>query len=294
MSTNIIERAVVKALIPKRIKDSNKGTYGRVLIVTGSGGMIGSGCLCANSALFSGAGLVYVAVPEEIAELYNIKLTEPIIIKLPSTNQALSLRGLDALMSEVKNKDVVVIGPGLGRRFTTGRLVEEFVMKCEKPMVIDADGLNLLKGSTALKNAKAPVIITPHPGEMATLCGITVDEVQNNRIQVAIRFSKEYNVIVVLKGSGTIVSIPDGRYYINPTGNPGMATAGTGDVLAGLIGGLLGQGLKPEDACVAGVYIHGAAGDRAASQKGEHGIVAGDVTGAIPYCIKSLVEDDLH
>jgi len=291
---NTIEKALVKGLIPKRIKDSNKGTYGRVMIVTGSGGMIGSGCLCASSAMLSGAGLVYVAVPEELSQIYNIKLTEPIIIKLPSISQSLSFRGLDTLMSEVRNKDVVVIGPGLGRNFTTGRLVEEFVQKCEKPMVIDADGLNLLKGSMALKNAKAPVIITPHPGEMAALCGITVEEVQNNRIQVAIRFSKEYNVNVVLKGSGTIVSTPDGRCFINPTGNPGMATAGTGDVLAGLIGGLLGQGLEPADACIAGVYIHGAAGDLAALKKGQHGVIAGDVAEAIPYSIKYLVEDDFH
>lgn len=284
----IIEKGMVQGLIPIRMQDTNKGDYGRILIVTGSAGMTGSGCLCASSTLLSGAGLVYVAVPDSLSEIYSLKLIEPIILKIPSINGVMALRGLGTLESFLKSKDVVIIGPGLGRSFTTGRLVEEFVGRCEKPMVIDADGLNLLCGLNVLGNTKAPVIITPHPGEMARLCGITIEEVQNNRIKVSTEFSGEYNVIVVLKGSKTVVAAPDGRVYINSTGNAGMATAGTGDVLAGLIGGLLGQGLNPLDASIAGVFIHGAAGDLAAERKGQHGIIASDVAEAIPYCIKSL------
>jgi len=290
LKISLIDEYMVQKLIPKRESDSNKGNYGRVLIVTGSAGMTGSGCLCALSALLSGAGLVYVAVPEELAQIYSLKLTEPIIVKVPSIHEAMALRGLETLTLTAKNKDVVVLGPGIGRSFTTGRLIEEFVKVCEKPMVIDADGLNLLGDLKVFKNAKAPVIITPHPGEMARIYGITVDEVQNNRIEVATKFAKEYNVIVVLKGSRTIVAFPDGRVYINPTGNAGMATAGTGDVLAGLIGGLLGQGLEPIQACIAGVYLHGATGDMVAAKKGQHGVIAGDIAEALPYCIKNLAD----
>lgn len=293
LKTSLIDEHMIQRLIPERKSDSNKGTYGRVLIVTGSAGMTGSGCLCALSALYSGAGLVYVAVPEELASVYSLKLIEPIIVKVPSIQEAMALRGLEVLIQNVKNKDVVVLGPGIGRRFTTGRLVEEFVKVCEKPMVIDADGLNLLGDLKIFQNIKAPVIITPHPGEMARLYSITVGEVQNNRIEVATKFAKEYNVIVVLKGSKTIIAAPDGSIYINPTGNAGMATAGTGDVLAGLIGGLMGQGLEPIQACIAGVYLHGAAGDIVATNKGQHGVIAGDVAEALPYSMKDLTYTNL-
>lgn len=284
-----IDKSIVQGIIPDRKPDTSKGDYGRILIVTGSSGMTGSGCLCASAALLSGAGLVYVAVPDSLAQIYSSKLTEPIVIKIPSINETMALRGLQVLVNSSKGKDVVVIGPGLGRNYTTGRLIEEFVKQCESPMVIDADGLNLLCGKNILGRTGSPVVITPHPGEMARLCGIPVEKVQNNRIRVATEFSTEYNVIVVLKGSKTVVAAPDGRAFINSTGNAGMATAGTGDVLAGMLGGLLGQGLNPLDAAIAGVFIHGAAGDIAAERKGQHGIIASDVAEALPYCIKALV-----
>ena len=187
----------------------------------------------------------------------------------------------------------MVLGPGLSRYSETQKLVNRLILKINKPMILDADALNAIsKNTAALKKIKIEYIVTPHLGEMARLLGKSIEYIKNNRLIVAKKFSRDYNAVVVLKGAGTVVAEPGGKYFINNTGNPGMATAGSGDVLSGIIAGFLAQGLKMFDASVLGVYVHGLAGDIAAKDKGEIGLIAGDILENIPYAIKLLTGAD--
>ena len=186
--------------------------------------------------------------------------------------------------------DAVVVGPGLSTKEGVKDAVFSIVENCPVPLVIDADGLNAVASDISiLKRGRTQMVLTPHPGEMARLLGITVLDVVSNRIKTAREFSEKWDVVTVLKGSRTIVALPDGRVFINITGNSGMATAGSGDVLAGIIAGLMGQGLSCADAATAAVYLHGLCGDRVAGVKGEHGMIAGDLVEELPYVIKDLL-----
>jgi hydroxyethylthiazole kinase-like uncharacterized protein yjeF len=291
IKTNIIDRGLVSRLMPARQCESNKGDYGRVLIVTGSTGMTGAGCLSASAALRSGAGLVYLAVPSSLSYIYSISFKESITIPLEDDGAGfLCRKSIKPLLGGMKKKDVIAIGPGLSVNDFSIEIVDAVIRNSQVPVVMDADALNATaRDISVLKQRKTQMVVTPHPGEMARLTGMSVEDVQGNRMETAKEFAAKYGVITVLKGAKTIIADPDGTVYINPSGNPGMATAGTGDVLTGIIAGLIGQGVKPLDAAVAGVYLHGMAGDRAAEEKGQHGLIAGDIAEGLPYVIKECL-----
>lgn len=286
-----IEKDDVKMGIPQRKTDGNKSSFGRVFIVTGSIGMTGSGCLAAKAALRTGAGLVYIGVPSALTNIYEGNVTESITIPLKDTEfGTLDCESKNDILKIIEKCDVTALGPGLSTDKNISEIVFEVIKQAKKPLILDADALNVISENIdVLKLLKAPAILTPHPGEMARLLNVTVLEIQANRIETAKEFACKYKVIVVLKGSGTIVALPDGNVYINPTGNSGMATAGTGDVLTGVISGLVAQGASCESAAVSGVYLHGLAGDLAKEDKGEYGMIAGDVVENLPYAIKSIV-----
>src|SRR5262249_26310637 len=255
MEVNCIYQVPV---LPARPADSNKGMFGRVLVLAGSRGMSGAAVLCGSAALRGGAGLVYVAVPIDVwpivASANPCYLTSP----LPSdVNGRLSDDAVTALPDLVRGKDVAAVGPGLGQSSTVTDVVVSLLAQKGLPLVLDADGLNsIVQHRDHLKSRKDPLILTPHPGEFARLLGCSVQEVQARRQELAVNFAKENGLMLVLKGHQTIVT--DGwRLYVNTTGNPGMATGGTGDVLTGLTGALLAQGLEPFQAAQAAVYLHG-------------------------------------
>ena len=269
---------------PRRRRDAHKGDFGRVLVLAGSRGMVGAAALAGNAALRAGAGLVTVATTESAYPILAAQVTCCTTHPLPETAAGtLSDKAQKGILDLAAGFTALALGPGLGRHPATTDLVHALVAKIERPMVIDADGLNALAQKPAvLKKAQGPRILTPHPGEMARLLNVEyAAEVQKARREVAVSFAEKNRCIVVLKGRRTVVT--DGeRVFINPTGNPGMASGGTGDVLTGVIAGLLGQGLAPFDAAVLGTYVHGLAGDLAAKGKGEVSVIATDVLEELP------------
>ena len=276
-----------------RKDDVSKGDFGHIFILAGSLKFSGAALLCSEAAMRSGAGLVTLAVPKSIARpIIKNKIKEIMLLPLPETSEgSLALRALSQIKNFSKKADVMVIGPGLDRSLSTQALVRRIIVEINKPMVIDADGLNAL--DSHLKGLKVSrsqglkeMVMTPHPGEMARLLGIGIKKVQGNRKEIAEEFAKEYKVIVVLKGHHTVVADCKGNLYINKTGNPGMATAGSGDVLAGMIAAFLGQGLKGFEAAKYAVYLHGLAGDLAAREKTEISLIASDIIDKIPAAIK--------
>ncbi len=280
---------IIKGMMPARQPDAHKGSFGRVLVVGGSEGLSGAVAMASTAALKAGAGLVTLGVPAGLHGLMEVKLTEVMTKPLPETEDvSISEDALPAVIRLLGPADVLAIGPGLSTNESTVRFMRGLLPQLKKTAVIDADGLNALVGATELLNScPADLVLTPHPGEMARLMGIKTDEVQNNRVEVAMEAAAKWNAVVVLKGARTVTAGPDGTVYVNPTGNPGMATGGTGDVLTGIIAGLLGQGLSPIEAAAAGVYFHGLAGDLAAEQKGLISLVAGDLLDFLPEATKS-------
>lgn len=285
------------AIIPKRYNESSKTSYGKVLVIGGSKGMAGSVTLTSSAALKSGAGLVYLGAPESLNSVLASKLTEVILVSLEDdSNGVLSIKALETVKENINKANVVAIGPGISKGTGVDVVVRWISERSKVPVVLDADALGALsKDLSVLSNAKAQIIITPHTSEMAKLIGGTIEDVQANRLEVARKFAKKWNVITVLKGAYTIVATPSGRDYINVNGNNGMSTAGSGDVLTGVIAGLIAQDLAPVNAVVTGIYLHGLAGDLCAVNKGYHGMTASDILAQIPYTIKkvelSLVED---
>jgi len=277
-------------MLKKRPRNSYKGNFGHVFILAGSRGLTGAAALCSNAALRSGAGVVTLGMPVSLNSVMSKKLTEVMTFSLAETKEiTLSLKAEKEILKKVKSSDIVVLGPGLSRHPETQKLINRLILKIDKPMVIDADALNAIsKNVNIFKKIEPKYVVTPHQGEMSRLINKTAEYIKNNRFLVAKKFSRDYNAVVVLKGAGTIVTEPDGKNYINTTGNPGMATAGSGDVLTGIIAGFLSQGLKMFDASILGVYVHGLAGDFAAKDKGEIGLIAGDILENIPYAIKAM------
>lgn len=274
----------------QRKQDSHKGDFGHVAIVAGSVGMTGAATLAAMGALRIGTGLVTCLVPESLNDIMEVKLTEAMTIPVHQGNaRAFGLASLDKVLEYANKWDAAVIGPGFGRDEDTIEFALELIKRLEKPAIIDADALYAVsRDLSVLKKCKAQLVITPHPGEMATLLGTTVEEVQSNRLEVARSFAKQHGVTVVLKGAGTVIAEPDGTAYINTTGSPGMATGGTGDVLSGMIGGLLAQRNEPEAAAKAAVYLHGLAGEIAAKRQGEASMIASDVADSIGAAIQEV------
>jgi len=277
-----------RGIIPKRRRDSHKGDYGRVFVLAGSVGMTGAAALCAQAVLLCGSGLVTLGIPESLNDIMEVKLTEVMTKPLPETIQrSLSLKALEEIIKFSDNCDVVAMGPGLSQNPQTQKLVRRVVASLRKPMVVDADGINALAAKAELLiHAKAHLILTPHSGEMARVAGISVGDIQRERLRSARAFAKRYRVTLVLKGHHSIVASPAGNSYVNKTGNPGMATAGMGDILTGMLASFLGQEIEPFEAAKLAVYLHGLAGDLAAKEKGEASLIASDVLGKLPEAIK--------
>ena len=287
-------------LTPERIRgafrprnpDSHKGTTGHVLVVSGSVGKTGAAAMTAMSAMRAGAGLVTLAIPESLNPVLETQVLEAMTYPLPETeNGIIGESSFNKIMDLLAGKKCLAIGPGLGEAPETKKLVHRIIKESPVTIVIDADGLNNLAGSTEiLKKAKAPLILTPHPGEMARLMDSTAGSVQKDRISCARKFAEKFNVHIILKGAKTIIAHPEGNIFINPTGNPGMASGGMGDVLTGIIAGLVAQGFSPESAAHTGVYLHGAAADILAENIGPFGYLSTEVMNAIPSQIKKLLE----
>ncbi|MFZ5596057.1 MAG: NAD(P)H-hydrate dehydratase [Bacillota bacterium] len=286
LNCNLVDFNMVRGWLTPRSSSSHKGDYGRVLVLGGSRGMAGAACLAAGAAARIGAGLVTLVVPGAIYYPVASLLPEVMVYPAPG-EEAFSKEAMAVISGMLERADVLAIGPGLSAGPETGELVRKILASVCIPTVLDADGLNALAGHTGIfKKVKAPLVITPHPGEMARLAGMATDGVQRDRLGVARSFSADWGVTLVLKGAKSIIALPDGTAYINPTGNPGMATGGSGDVLTGVIAGLIAQGMDVAGAAAAGVYIHGLAGDRAALEKGMMGLIAGDILEALPLATR--------
>lgn len=273
----LLEESDVRGRLPERRADSHKGTFGHVLVVAGSWGKTGAAALAGIAALRGGAGLVTIATRPEA--LGPVMQHAPELMGVELVNGGpLGLADLNALLDAADEKTAVVFGPGIPRGEETGKLIAAFLEELEIPCVLDADGLNALAGQLeVLKKAKGDLLLTPHPGEMARLLGLQNSDVQKDRVGVARRLAQETQVVVALKGARTAIAREDGTIFLNPTGNPGMASGGTGDVLAGLCGALFAQGLSSEDAAVTGCFAHGLAGDLAAKRRGLAGLMASDL-----------------
>ena len=282
-------------ILKKRKRDSHKRDYGHVFVLAGSRGLTGAAALCANASLRAGAGLVTLGIPSSLNLVMEAKLTEVMTCPLAETRKAtLSLRAKSDILNKVKGADVLIVGPGLSQHSETKKLIRQLIVNIKKPMVLDADALNAASDDVAIfKKIHQGYIVTPHPGEMSRLVKKSTAYIKNNRLNVAKKFSNNYNAVVVLKGSGTVVTDRGAKKHcINKSGNPGMATAGSGDVLAGIIGGFLAQGLTLFEAARLAVYVHGVAGDLAAREKGETSLIASDILDKVPTAIKRLTRAD--
>lgn len=272
----------VLRLLPDRIVTAHKGHFGRILLLCGSRGYTGAAALAAMGALRAGAGLVYLGVPESIYAIEAVKLTEPVVFPLPDDDGKYA----DAAVAEVSRllpkMDAVLFGPGVGQSDGVFAVLKTVLTEFHGPVVLDADGINLLHGNTHLLRGRIwPTILTPHEGEFMRLAGC----IAPSRESAAEQLASEIGCVVVLKGHRTVIT--DGTVtYRNTTGNPGMAVGGCGDVLAGIIVSLLGQGLKPLDAAAVGVWLHGAAGDICASQHGQYGMLPTDMLQVLPRLMK--------
>src|SRR3989339_23010 len=277
-------------VFPRRKPDTHKGDYGHIFILAGSLGLSGAAVLCANSAMRSGAGLVTLGVPEGVYSIIAKKAYPEVMVRplAETKDKTLSLKAYPAIMSLIEKTDVLAIGPGLSRNPQTQKLIRRIISNIHKPMVIDADALNALSGNLEILRINPNLkILTPHPEEFSRLAGQSTAYIQKNRETLAKRFACDYNIILVLKGHHTVVASAD-KVYVNKTGNPGMATAGSGDVLTGIISALLGQGLDGWTAAKTGVYLHGLAGDLAAKEKTQAALIASDIIDHIPEGIKKL------
>jgi len=276
-----------------RSPDAHKGDFGHIFVLAGCARYSGAAVLTALAAMRAGAGLVTLGIAKSLnSAIIKIKPKEVMTFPLAQTQEGtLSLAAYKKIKDFFKEVDVLVVGPGLSQNKSTQALVRKLIPQVAKPAIIDADGLNALVGHLDLlkvtgHRSQVARILTPHPGEMARLLGITVVKVQNKRKEIAKKFAKDYKVTLVLKGRDTVVADERGNCYINRTGNPGMATAGSGDVLSGMIAAFLGQGLDAFNAAKYAVYLHGVAGDLAAGEKTQLGMIASDIIEKIPLAIK--------
>ena len=281
----------MKSLMPNFSEDAHKNDKGHVLVIAGSEGMSGAAALSAYSALRTGAGLVTLATAECERKIAAGFYPEIMTRGLKDQNGIISEDCMGEILRLAENKKAIAFGPGLGRKRAVFTILEELLKTYKGKLVIDADGLNALsKNPEILKNSVPEVVITPHPGEMSRLTGKSIDEISKNRQKVALEFAKEYKITVVLKGSGTVVAKDKIPAFVNPTGNQGMATAGSGDVLTGVIAGLLAQGMSAFDAARLGVYLHGLSGDIVKTKKGVHSLIASDIIETMPDAIMEILK----
>ena len=290
LKLELVEESGLRRFFGKRKKDTHKGTYGHVLVVAGSVGKSGAAALAGRAALRTGAGLVTVAtaagVLPSIARSMAELMTEPLA---ETPGRTIAAAALDRAVALLKGKDGVLVGPGLSTNASTAEFVLGLLAKIKSPCVIDADGLNIVASKLdVLRRMAGPVVLTPHPGEFARLAGRPNAEVLRHRLELVPEFAAKHGVIVVLKGYRTLIAGPDGRVFVNPTGNPGMATGGTGDVLGGMIVSQLAQEKDTLGAVLSAVYAHGLAGDIAADRLSEKALVAGDIVRYLPAALKAL------
>ncbi len=287
----LLKNQTVRAYLRPRAGDAHKGGTGHLFIIAGSPGKTGAAVMTAMAAMRAGAGLVTVGLPKSLNSAVEPMMIEAMTCPLPENSEGfLSEESFDAIMHNLTGKKCLAIGPGLGTDSSTKKLILEVLNSSSLPAVIDADGLNLLVGETSvLKKIKVPVILTPHPGEMSRLTGKNTELIQKDRISCARSFAMEFKVNLVLKGAGTVIAHPDGNVFINPSGNPGMASGGMGDILTGIIAGFVAQGYPADEAARIGVYLHGKAGDRLAESMGPFGFLASDILNAIPAQIGALM-----
>ncbi len=290
LTLEMTERAAVLPFFTRRRRDGHKGTYGHLLVLAGSKGKTGAAVMAGKAALRMGAGLVTIGTADAAVSGVARGMMELMTEPLPDTSEGTISAGAVAAAERIaRGKDAVVLGPGLTIHPSTAEFVRTLIPRIKVPLLVDADGLNILAGHLELLRAAAgPVVLTPHPGEFGRLTGLSVSEVQARRLELAPRFARDHNVILVLKGFRTIVAAPNGRVSINPTGNPGMATGGSGDVLSGMIGSLLVQNKDALGATRAAVYVHGLSGDLAAARLSEKALIAGDLIRFLPSAVKSL------
>jgi len=290
----VLQPSTIAPLFPPRDTHGHKGTWGHVMIIAGSRGKSGAAILAANAAVAAGTGLVTLAVPDAINDTVETCTLEAMTAPLPDGGKGyLTYTALDTIQDLARNKSALALGPGLGTHEDTRKLVTALVEKTDLPLILDADALNCIAPDPSLlKKRKAPTILTPHPGEMARLTGRSVQEIQADRLGSAREFAAAYQVILVLKGAGTITALPHGKAFFCPTGTPGMASGGMGDVLTGIIAGLTAQGLSPADAARAGTFLHGACGDLMARKKGPWGIPASEMVNALPEIFLEITRTD--
>ncbi|WDV45269.1 NAD(P)H-hydrate dehydratase [Clostridiaceae bacterium M8S5] len=287
-SDPLITMEYVRSKLVQRKKNSHKGNFGRVGIIAGSVGFSGAAYLTAKASIKSGAGLVYSVLPNKINMIMEMKTTETITIPVQDDDKGFFTKdSIDEILTNIDKFDVIALGPGIGVDKNRKDLVREILKQYKNTIVLDADGINCIDDVQVLKKREAPTIITPHPGEMARLLKVTINQILENKIYYTQMISKYSKVLTILKGHRSLVDIGEEQYY-NTTGNPGMATAGSGDVLTGIIASLVAQGFKPTDAANMGVFIHGLAGDMAANKKGEYGMTSVDILENVPYAMKYI------
>ena len=277
-----LNHELVLSLLPDRNPWGHKGNFGKLLLLCGSRGYTGAAFFAAMGALRAGAGLVFLGVPESIYGIEAVKLNEPVIFPLPDAGGRLSADAVPEILTRLPQMDAVLVGPGLGQSEGTLAVVRAVLEKAECPVVVDADGINVLSAHRdLLRGRKLSTILTPHDGEFARLGGV----IGEDRMAAAAALAEELGCVVLLKGHETCIT--DGTDgYLNPTGNPGMAVGGSGDVLAGVITALLGAGLPPLEAAACGAWLHGAAGDRCAAELGQYGMLPTDMLSALPRLMK--------
>ncbi len=288
--SELVARTDLEEFFPKRPRVSHKGNYGRVLLIGGAKGYAGAITMAAKAAGRSGVGLVTVVVPESIAPVVAGSALEAMVTGVEETEDgSLSDTFLEAWGGRLGVFDAVLVGPGLTRHKRSRALVQQLLQQCKVPLVVDADAISVFETeSSCFAGASCPLVLTPHPGELARLMGVETEHIQADREKAATEASMAVQGAIVLKGAGTVIAAPGKPVCVNLTGNPGMATGGSGDVLAGILVGFIGQGLDPFNAARAAVYIHGRAGDRAAWQKSQAGIVAGDLIEELLYALPEL------
>jgi len=291
-TVQMVDFDVAVSLLPERSHFAHKGTFGHLLVVAGSSGKTGAAALAGNASVRSGCGLVTVATPAAVHDIIEVKLTEAMSYPLPDNRGFLALDALTHIETLLAERQALAVGPGLGVSDNLKRLIGRLVSDCELPMVIDADGLNLLCGQMECVKHKPgrQIVLTPHPGEMARLTGLTVQEIQADRFEVTRQFSRESGAVILLKGARTVVAAPDGRVNINSSGNEGLASGGSGDVLTGLVGGLLAQGLDAFSAASLGAWLHGRSAEIAAETFGTAGMTATDLLPQLPVVRQELVK----
>jgi NAD(P)H-hydrate epimerase len=289
----LVDADEARRLLPVRNRDGHKGTFGHLLVVAGSTGKCGAAVMAAESGLRTGAGLVTLACPQSVQPGVASRLTEVMTAPLSDFRGEANINALGHLLSLAEGKQALAVGPGVGLSKETGDLIRHLLLDSDLPIVLDADGLTALCGhlDTIEGQSERQMVLTPHPGEMSRLTGLSVVEIQADRFNVTRNFARQNGVVLVLKGARTLIASPDGRVCINSTGHAGLASGGMGDVLTGLIGSFMAQGLTAFDAATLGVYLHGFAADRLQTRFGDAGLLATDVMREIPAARQALAKE---